>query len=47
MYILQNWASFNKTSEKHPFLVKLETKKMKNEIDVKINDKEMNINLKS
>ena len=26
-------------------LVKLETKKMKNEIDVKINDKEMNINL--
>lgn len=28
-------------------LVKLETKKMKNEIDVKINDKEMNINLKS
>lgn len=28
-------------------LVKLETKKMKNEIDVKINDKVMNINLKS
>lgn len=28
-------------------LVKLETKKMKNEIDVKINDKKMNINLKS